>query len=128
VAEHPRRRRSHARVRVSHDFQITTQRRAEIVQTANELRDSDKPWFDFITAYGDVGEDGTLSARTDPNNQLLAVQHVRFAKGRNRIPSEGISFIVDWTIRLKDGRTLKTKVDVGSDGKAVLTSHHLALV
>ena len=74
------------------------------------LCNDDSQWHRFIQEYGGVIEDGTLAA-VGRKSTLQAVEKVTFEKGADLTTEHHVPFVIQWTIQLKDGRTLKTSVD-----------------
>jgi hypothetical protein len=76
-----------------------------------DLCDQDDRWFAFLSAYGGVIEDGTLSSETSKSESLTAVEKVTFRKGAQLSSQNHVSFTIQWDIVLKDGRVCRTEVD-----------------
>jgi hypothetical protein len=91
------------------------------------LCSDDEQWHRFIQAYGGVIEDGTLAA-VGKKSTLQAVEKVTFEKGGNLTAEHHVPFVIQWTIQLKDGRTLKTSVETVPGESGNMTSHHLEIV
>lgn len=91
-----------------------------------DLCDEESKWFEFLSAYAGVVQDGTLTVTGDKNSDLGAVKQVTFKKGRS-LPSEHhVDFVIQWDIELKDGRTLRTEFNALPTKK--MTSHDLTLI
>jgi hypothetical protein len=90
--------------------------------------DLDEQWYAFIEAYGGIIEDGTLSTKADKQNELGAVKQVTFAKGETLTSAHHVSFVIQWNIELKDGRTLKTNVETVPAGSGNMTLHSLQII
>ena len=69
-----------------------------------DLCDNDTSWFNFLSAYARVIEDGTLSAHGDQD--LRAVHKVTFKKGTGSSEDAQTPFKITWDIRLKNGTTM----------------------
>jgi hypothetical protein len=93
-----------------------------------DVCDVDKKWYAFIEAYGGIIEDGTLSTKADKQNELGAVKQVTFAKGETLTSAHHVSFVIQWNIELKDGRTLKANVETVPAGAGNMTLHGLEIV
>jgi hypothetical protein len=96
------------------------------LQTA--LCDDDPQWFDFLSAYSGVIEDGTLSTKTDKNNELGAVKQVTFKKGDALSEDHHVNFVIQWDIELKDGRTIRTEFDALPKHPLRMSSHHIEVL
>lgn len=92
------------------------------------LCDLDTHWYAFIEAYGGVIEDGTLSTKSDKKDELGAVKNVVFKKGEDLTADHHVSFVIQWNIELKDGRTLSTNVETVPTGGGNMTAHRLELI
>ena len=92
------------------------------------LCDLDEQWYAFLEAYGGVIEDGALSTKSDKKNELEAVKEVMFTKGKSLTADHHVSFIIQWNIALKDGRTLRTNVETVPMGGGNMTAHSLKLI
>lgn len=72
-------------------------------------------------------EDGSLAA-VGKKSTLTAVDKVVFEKGTDLPPEHHVPFVIQWTIHLKDGRTLKTSVETVPVAAGNMTSHHLEII
>lgn len=90
--------------------------------------DRDEQWYAFVEAYDGVIEDGSLSAKSDKRNELEAVKHVTFTKGRDLSANHYVPFVIQWNIELKDGRTVRTNVNTVPTGGGNMTAHHLEII
>lgn len=95
-----------------------------------DLCKDDAQWNRFIKEYAGVIEDGTLSAisRKDKKSTLTAVEKVTFEKGSELTAAHHVPFVIHWTIRLKDGRDLKTSFETVPEGGGNMTSHGLQVI
>jgi hypothetical protein len=91
------------------------------------LCSDDAWWKRFIQEYGGVIEDGSLSA-VGEKSTLKAVEKVTFEKGAELTTDHHVPFVIQWTIQLKDGRTLKTSVETVPGAAGNMTSHGLEIV
>jgi hypothetical protein len=92
------------------------------------LCDLDEQWHAFIEAYGGVIEDGSLSTKSDKKNELGAVKQVIFTKGEDLTANHHVPFVIQWNIELKDGRSVRTKVQTVPTGGGNMTAHHLEVI
>jgi len=88
-----------------------------------DLCDDDPAWTSFISAYAGVIEDGTLSCGT--SNRLQAIQEVTFCKGRPLTSDNHLPFVIQWDIKLKDGRLLRAELEATKDLKMRSGGLHL---
>ena len=87
---------------------------------------SNDAWFAFLAAYGGVIQDGTLSMKSDKNNEIDA-EEVTFKKGK-ALPSEyHVNFTIHWDITLKDGRLLEVEMDAQPKHPPKMTSHNIRI-
>lgn len=93
-----------------------------------EICTNESKWFEFISAYAGVIEDGTLACESKKNNELGAVQRVVFKKGKTLSRDHHVDFVIQWDIELKDGRTLKTEFKALPNSPGKMTSHHLQVI
>jgi len=91
------------------------------------LCSANEQWNRFIQEYGGVIEDGTLAA-VGKKSTLQAVEKVTFEKGKDLTAEHHVPFVIQWTIQLKDGRTLKTSVETVPSAGGNMTSHHLEVI
>jgi hypothetical protein len=92
------------------------------------LCDLDTRWYAFIGAYGGVIEDGTLTTKSDKKNELGAVKNVVFTKGKDLTADHHVSFVIQWNIELKDGRTLRTNVETVPTGGGNMFASGLEII
>jgi hypothetical protein len=92
-----------------------------------EITDVDEEWFRFLAAYAGVIEDGTLSMKSDKNNEIVAVKEMIFKKGKPLSSDYHVDFMIQWDIVFKDGRTLKIELDAQPNHPLKMSSHHLSL-
>jgi hypothetical protein len=90
------------------------------------LCSDDQQWHRFIQEYGGVIEDGTLAV--GKKSTLQAVEKVTFEKGADLTAEHHVPFVIQWTIQLKDGRTLKTSVETVPAGAGNMTFHNLEII
>ena len=64
----------------------------------------------------------------DKNNELKAVRQVTFTKGNQLSSHHHVDFVIQWNIKLKDGRILQTEVDALPDSSLKMTHHHLQIL
>ena len=83
---------------------------------------SDNGWWNrFIQEYGGVIEEGSLAA-VGKKSTLTTVEKVTFAKGAELTTDHHVPFVIQWTIQLRDGGTLKTSVETVPGGAGGMTS------
>jgi hypothetical protein len=83
----------------------------KLYKLPTEITDVDEKWFSFLAAYAGVIEDGTLSMKSDKNDEIVAVKELVFKKGKALSSDYHVNFMIQWDIALKDGRTLKVELN-----------------
>lgn len=92
------------------------------------LCDLDAQWYAFLAAYGGVIEDGALSAVPDKKNELGAVKEVTFTKGENLTVEHHVAFVIQWSIALNDGRTIRTSLQTVPAGGGNMIAEELEVL
>lgn len=91
---------------------------------SRDIAEDDNKWYNFLAAYGGVIEDGSLSIKANPN-PLQAVDEIIFSKAAASEEDQHLPFSIQWDVRLKDGRMLRTIVGAVPSEKRTFAHIHL---
>lgn len=110
-------------------FRIQLRKFLECYDLPTDLCTTDERWFGFLSAYGGVIEDGSLTCvNRKQENELYVVNKVTFTKGAELSDKHHVNFVIRWKIDLRDGRTLQVDTETVPDAAGNMTLHGLQII